>query len=88
LSVIFNHRVHIEDCLRIWNAKTTDFDTFCYIDIQLVPFAGLDETINFLKAINTNEAKDALKYLLDCKKSGDFDNLDGYYAKDSLPWYV
>ena len=79
---------NIEDCLRIWSAKTTDFDTFCYVDIQLVPFAGLDETISYLKKVNSDNANDALKYLLECKASGDFDNLNSYYAKDALPWYV
>lgn len=79
---------NIEDSLRIWDAKTTDFDTFSYLDIQLVPFAGLDETFNYLKKVNTDNAKRALKYLLECKESGDFDNLDSYYAKDTLPWYV
>lgn len=79
---------NIEDSLRIWNAKTTDFDTFCYVDIQLVPFAGLDATIDYLKSLNSKNADDALKYIIECKESGDFDELDSYYAKDSLPWYV
>jgi hypothetical protein len=79
---------NIEDCLRIWNTKNTDFDTFCYVDIQLVPFAGVDETIDYLKSLKNKEAKKALKYVLDCKNSGDFDELDSYYAKDSMPWYV
>jgi hypothetical protein len=79
---------NVEDCLKIWNAKTTDFDTYCYVDIQLVPFAGLDKTIDYLKDSSSKEAEDALKYVLDCKKSGDFDELDSYYTKDSLPWYV
>jgi len=79
---------NIEDSIRIWNAKTTDFDTFCYVDIQLVPFAGLDTTIDYLKSLKSKEAEDALKYIMDCKASGDFDDLDSYYAKDSLPWYV
>jgi hypothetical protein len=76
---------HIEDSLRIWNAKNTDFDTFCYVDIQLVPFAGLDVTIDYLKSL---KSKEALKYVMKCKESGDFNDLDSYYAKDSLPWYV
>jgi hypothetical protein len=79
---------NVEDCLRIWNAKSTDFDAFCYVDIQLVPFAGLDETISYLQQVNSSAAEDALKYLLECKMSGDFDNLDTYYSKDALPWYV
>jgi len=79
---------NVEDCLRIWNAKTTDFDSFCYVDIQLVPFAGLNETIAFLKNVEKADAQEALKYILKCQESGDFDLLDSYYSKDSLPWYV
>jgi hypothetical protein len=79
---------NVDDCLKIWNAKTTDFDTFCGVDIQLVPFAGVDKTIDYLRGSNCKEAEEALKYVLDCKKSGDFDELDRYYAKESLPWYV
>ena len=79
---------NVEDSLRIWNAKTTDFDTFSYVDIQLIPFVGLDLTINYLRSLKSKEAEDALKYIIECKESGDFDEFDSYYAKDSLPWYV
>src|SRR5687768_6595881 len=34
----------IEDSLKIWEAKNVDFDTYCGLDIQLVPFAGVEET--------------------------------------------
>src|SRR4051812_14028156 len=40
----------MEDSLKIWKAKNVDFDTYCGLDIQLVPFAGVKETIRFLKA--------------------------------------
>jgi hypothetical protein len=80
----------IEDCLKIWNAKTVDFDAYCYVDIQLMPFAGVNETIEFLKK---QEAKGivtygALQYILECKECGDFDELNEYFSKDNMPWFV
>jgi hypothetical protein len=36
----------IEDCLKIWDAKRIDFDTYCYVDIQLLPFAGVKRLLN------------------------------------------
>ena len=78
----------VDDCIKIWDAKATDFDTYCYIDIQLVPFAGVEETISFLKQQNTDKAKKVLEHIEACHKAGDFDNLDEYYSKDNLPWWV
>jgi len=78
----------VRDCLRIWNAKTTDFDTYCGVDIQLVTFAGFHETVNFLEKREDKDAKDCLEYLVVCNKSGDFDNLKEYFAKDKLPWFI
>lgn len=78
----------LEDCLRIWETKTIDFDTYCYIDIQLVPFAGVDKTIAFLKIQTSKEATDALEYVTACKESGDFKNLDVYFLHGTMPWFV
>ena len=78
----------IEDSLKIWEAKNTDFDTYCAVDIQLVPFAGVKETIAFLKIQSTEEGKQALDYVTDCAKCGDFDNLDEYFSKNALPWFI
>lgn len=78
----------IEDCLKIWEAKNTDFDTYCGLDIQLVPFAGVDQTIEFLKGQSTPEGKKAFNYISECSKCGDFDNLEEYYSNDHLPWFV
>jgi hypothetical protein len=78
----------VEDCMRIWQAKKVDFDAFCYIDIQLVPFAGWKETVHYLTSINSKESQEALDYLNQCNRSGDFDNLTDYYDKNTLPWFV
>ncbi len=78
----------IADCLVIWNAKITDFDTFCAVDIQLAVFAGVAETIAYLETQNADEAKDALKYILKCNTAGDFENLASFYDKRKLPWFI
>jgi hypothetical protein len=78
----------IEDCLLIWNAKTTDFDTFCGLDIQLVVFAGVDETITYLEMQDCEEAKEALEYIHECNKAGDFLDLTSYFDTKTLPWFV
>jgi hypothetical protein len=62
----------IEDCLRVWETKRIDFDTYCYIDIQLVLFQGVQETIEYLKIQTSDEALKALEYIVDCSKAGDF----------------
>ncbi len=78
----------IEDSLKIWEAKIADFDTYCGLDIQLVPFAGVKETIDFLKKQTTEEGKKAFDYVSECYKCGDFDNLDEYFSKETLPWWI
>lgn len=79
---------NIEDCLEIWNAKTVDFDTFCAFDIQLVVFAGLEPTIAYLKQQHSEMAEKALQYIQDCKKAGDFDDLDEYYDLNTMPYFI
>jgi len=78
----------VEDSLRIWEAKRVDFDAFCYVDIQLVVFAGVEKTLAFLQSIDTEEAKYAVEYLHGCKKAGDLDHLEAYFSPNHLPWYI
>ena len=78
----------IEDCLKIWEAKNIDFDTFCGVDIQLLTFAGVQETIEYLKQQKTEKAQAALKYVTECLEAGDFDDLHNYFSKDYLHWYL
>lgn len=77
----------IEDCLKIWDAKTTDFDTYCYVDIHLTVFAGVDETIAFLKDSNHEDSDNALTYISECRECGDFDSIDNYFAEEN-PWFA
>lgn len=64
---------HVEDSLLIWQAKQSNFDAACYLDIQLLCGAGFEETKAFLSNQDTPEAREALKYLLECEKAGDFE---------------
>lgn len=85
-SFILGMHEEVEDSLKIWEAKRVDVDTYCGVDIQLVPFAGVDNTISFLQTQNDDEAKEALKYVLACSKAGDFDDLEEYY--NETPWWI
>lgn len=78
----------VEDCLLVWEAKQVDFDTYCALDIQLGPFAGVPETIRYLQTQNSEEAKAALKHVTACIKGGDFDELTAYYSEENLPWWI
>jgi len=79
---------HIEDCLKIWEAKTTDFDTYCGLDIQLIGFAGIKETIDFLKKQSAQTELDPLEYVTGCYKGGDFDDLAEYFSPNKSPWFL
>lgn len=78
----------IEDSLLIWKAKNIDFDTYCGIDVQLKVFAGIDKTINYLYSLNTEESLKAASYLEECNETGDFDDIENYYSKEQLPWWI
>lgn len=78
---------NIEDSIKIWSAKTTDFDTFCAVDIQLAMFAGVEETIDYLEKEKSPEAKDAHKYILECREAGDLDCLEEYFSGDGI-WFI
>lgn len=77
---------HVEDCLEVWKTKKIDYDTYSYIDIQLLPFSGVSETISYLRTQASEEAKQALAYVIECLEAGDFDNLEQYYTE--TPWFV
>lgn len=77
------HR-QIEDCLLLWKAKNTDFDTFCGLDIQLIPFMGVPATVTYLQTSHDPDATKALEYILECNENGDFDELDNYYSAINL----
>ena len=66
----------VRDVLALWRAKHTTFDTFCGLDAQYLVGAGVEETIAYLRESSEAEAKPALKYLLEGRKSGAFDLLE------------
>jgi hypothetical protein len=75
-------RGHLEDVLRIWDAKRSGFDLSCYLDVQLLCGAGLEPTKRFLSSQDGRIAADALQYLRECEQAGDFDEFspDEYLA--------
>jgi hypothetical protein len=86
-SFILGMHGQVEDSLKVWEAKRVDFDTYCGVDIQLVPFAGVNKTVSFLRTQNDDEAKEALEYIVACSKAGDFDDLEKYYNNET-PWWL
>jgi hypothetical protein len=74
----------VEDCLLIWNAKTSSFDSMCGLDVQFLCGAGLEAAKVFLAASTAPEAKKALDYLKECEKSGDF---DGWMPEKTLTFH-
>lgn len=78
----------VEDSLRIWEAKISDFDSYCHVDIQLVVFAGVDKTLNYLRSIENDLGPSAIEYIKGCQKAGDFSDLDAYFTKNNMPWWL
>ena len=62
-----------DDSLLIWDAKQSSFDAGCGLEVQFLCGAGLDETRQFLAKSDDRAASAALKYLLECDRSGDFE---------------
>lgn len=86
---ILGKHKQVQDCLKIWEAKKTDFDAFCYIDIQLMVYAGVQQTLDFLQNETGNEsALEAFEYVKECKEAGDFNNIDTYFEKGRELWFV
>ena len=69
---------HVEDSLRIWRAKSTNFDTSCGIDVQMLVGAGVDETLAWLRQENSKDAQNAVSWIEDCVETGDFKHLESY----------
>jgi hypothetical protein len=63
----------VEDAEIVWLAKSCNFDTMLGIDVQMLCGAGLQETKALFGSIDSDEAKEALTYIEECEKSGDFD---------------
>jgi hypothetical protein len=85
--IVGMHR-QTEDCLKIWEAKQADFDTYCGLDIQLMAFNGVEQTLDFLKTQNTETSLKAYEYMSMCRDAHDFDNLESYFSSENLPYYI
>jgi hypothetical protein len=79
---------NVVDSLLIYEAKSTDFDTYCGFDIQLTVGGGVQETLNFLVHYENSEAEKAIDNIKGCQKAGDFDDIEDYYSQTNLPWYI
>ena len=64
----------LEDVLRIWDAKCSGMDLGSYLDVELLCGAGLAETKRFLAGQGTPEAAEALAYICQCERIGDFNH--------------
>lgn len=78
----------VRDSLLLWRTKQLTFDTACEFDIQLVAFAGIDQTLAYLRSLPDPEAVEAVNYLQQCQAGGDFDNLEDYFSPDNLPYWL
>jgi len=79
---------YVEDALKVWEVKMNDFDTYCFVDVQLAVFAGVYTTLLYLKGIDSKEAADAYEYIEKCAEAGDFEDIDEYYSRSTMPWFV
>jgi hypothetical protein len=77
-----------EDCLKIWEAKQADFDTYCGLDIQLMAFNGVEQTLDFLKTQNTETSLKAYEYMSMCRDVHDFELIEQHFSKEHLPCYI
>ncbi len=62
----------VEDALLIWEAKQSNFDAGCGLDIQFICGAGVAETKEYLAQSTDPSASEALEYLTECEQTGDF----------------
>jgi hypothetical protein len=72
------------DALFIWKAKTTSFDAGCIVDVQFICGAGLAETKEYLERSTDPAASEALEYIRECERAGDF---DGWRPQSSIDEY-
>jgi hypothetical protein len=69
----------VRDAELLLQAKNIDFDTGCGFDVEFLVGAGVDETIRYLRMKSDDDSAAALEYILECKKSGDFDDLETWF---------
>ncbi|MEV7342836.1 hypothetical protein [Streptomyces sp. NPDC093544] len=81
---LFNAGV-LDDVLLIWRAKSASMDTDCSIDIQLLCGSGLARTKAYLSSQRPPEAEAALRRLLRCEATRDFED---FSAANHSAWYA
>ena len=64
----------LEDVLRIWEAKQSGFDLFCYLDGEFLLGAGITETIAYLQDVGSEEAELALDYITEGYDAGNLED--------------
>jgi hypothetical protein len=89
LCVLLFAARHVEDSLAIWRAKRASFDAGFSIDVQLLCGAGFDATLRYLREVDSEDAREALAYILECEAAGDFVGSDepGGRLSEVLPAY-
>ena len=76
-SYILGEHKQQEDVHLIWQAKNSDFDTWCGFDGELLSFMGVDTTLNYLKSRDTQQAKEAKEYIEHFKQA----EVDDYFKR-------
>lgn len=66
------HAGVMSDVLTIWRAKSSSWDAFCSIDVQLLCGGGLTETKAYLLTEGSDDAAQALDHLHRSEAAGDF----------------
>ena len=78
----------VEDSLRIWQAKASSFDLMCGLDVQFLCGAGVEPTRGYLVDEDSDEAREALKYLDECIAADDFtDWTPGQWVEQTRRYY-
>jgi hypothetical protein len=75
----------LADVPLIWQAKESSWDAHHSIDVQLLCGAGLEQTKRYLAAEKSDEAAQALAYLLECEAAGDFTD---FSVQQQSTWYA
>ena len=75
----------VSDSLLIWKCKRLSEEVGFAVDIQLLCGAGIDKTKEYLTNMSGEDAQNALMYITECQKAGDF---AGFSPKAYLDEYI
>jgi hypothetical protein len=65
-SYLLSRLGELEDVLAIWRAKNSPRDGFFAGDVQVLVGSGIEEALEYLEGIGTDEALEAASYLIEC----------------------